>query len=354
MPIVLILAFAASLGMHALALFGLHIEVSPEPEVPVLRAELKPMPKALAETPALSPRPAAPPKSPAPKKSPPPAPRSERPAASQPVLTTAATAPVVLPEPEPEVPLPDLASAPEDPPLEDVAEESVAQAMEDELSPALARFPASGEILYRVDRGDQGFEVGRARSEWEIHDNDYVLRLTTETTGLVWLFKSLRIDMESRGKLTPAGLQPEYFAVRRNQEETNEKAVFDWAQHLIQVGKKAPQPLHEGAQDLLSFNFHLGFMPQARVAKLLPITTGKKYDLYPLERVGDEMIETPVGQLQTLHLRAPGANTTELWLAYDYLLLPVRIRHEDKKGNSLVQTAIAVRLGAVVPASQAP
>ena len=88
--------------------------------------------------------------------------------------------------------------------------------------------------------------------------------------------------------------------------------------------------------------------------KLLPITTGKKYDLYPLERVGDEMIETPVGQLQTLHLRAPGANTTELWLAYDYLLLPVRIRHEDKKGNSLVQTAIAVRLGAVVPASQAP
>ena len=40
--------------------------------------------------------------------------------------------------------------------------------------------------------------------------------------------------------------------------------------------------------------------------------------------------------------RAPGANTTELWLAYDYLMLPVKIRHLDPQGESLVQVATEI------------
>ena len=59
---------------------------------------------------------------------------------------------------------------------------------------------------------------------------------------------------------------------------------------------------------------------------------------------GDEEIVVPAGTLRTLHLRAPGVNTTELWLAYDYLLLPVKIRHVDNKGNSLVQVATEIQL----------
>ena len=36
---------------------------------------------------------------------------------------------------------------------------------------------------------------------------------------------------------------------------------------------------------------------------------------------------------------------TELWLAYDYLLLPVKIRHVDNQGGSFVQVATAIRVG---------
>ena len=60
--------------------------------------------------------------------------------------------------------------------------------------------------------------------------------------------------------------------------------------------------------------------------------------------LGDEEIEVPAGVLRTLHLRAPGVNTTELWLAYDYLMLPVKIRHVDRKGDSLVQVAIKIEV----------
>ena len=85
-------------------------------------------------------------------------------------------------------------------------------------------------------------------------------------------------------------------------------------------------------------------MPDLGTGSALPIATGKKYGVYRLEVLGDEEIELPAGVLRTLHLRAPGVNTTELWLAYDYLLLPVKIRHVDSKGDSLVQVATHIRL----------
>lgn len=213
----------------------------------------------------------------------------------------------------------------------------------------MREFPPRGRILYRVDRGDQEFEIGRAISDWEFVEGHYVLRLQMETTGLVWLFKSYRIDMESRGRLTARGLQPEHFTIRRNGEVAKERAEFDWVQMRVSIADRLPQPLDPGAQDLLSFNFHLGFMPDPKVATHLSIATGKKYAIYPLEVVGDEEIEVPMGLVQTLHVRSAGEQTTELWLAYDYFLLPVKIRHVDRKGSSFVQVATGVHVDAEMP-----
>ena len=314
MPVALILAFFASIGLHAAALFGPEIDLATEPEEPpVLQAELKPLPK--TRPPAVV--------------MPVPARKAERRKGPTSGRAQMASASPVLSAPDSTetlpVPAPEPAAAPEPPPI-----------------PYL---PESGQIRYRVDRGDNGFEIGRATSDWEVTAEGYVLRLHTETTGIVWLFKRYRIDMESRGKLTADGLQPESFSIRRNGVVSGETASFDWQQMQVRIGDREPQALSAGAQDLLSFNFHLGFMPDPRVARTLPIATGKKYGVYRLEAVGDEEIELPLGIIRTLHLRAPGENTTELWLAYDYLLLPVKIRHEDNKGGSFVQVATDIRLG---------
>ena len=132
--------------------------------------------------------------------------------------------------------------------------------------------------------------------------------------------------------------------IRRGGIETNEKAEFDWAQMQVKIGNGPLQPFTAGAQDLLSFHYQLGFLPHPEAGGSLPIATGKKYETYRLEPLGDEEIEIPAGKVRTLHLRAPGDNTTELWLAYDYLLLPVKIRHLDRDGDSFVQVAIEIRL----------
>ena len=200
-------------------------------------------------------------------------------------------------------------------------------------------------IRYRVERGDSGFEIGIARHEWTIDDGRYRLVSTIETTGLVWLFKDYRLETESRGRLTANGLQPDFFVIRRNRIETRGKAFFDWQTMKALVGQSGEHVLASGSQDLLSFNYQLGYLPHPEDGGSLPIATGRKYGIYRLKSLGDEEIGVPAGTMRTLHLRAPGENTTELWLAYKYLMLPVKIRHVDSKGDSLVEVATEISAG---------
>ena len=71
----------------------------------------------------------------------------------------------------------------------------------------------------------------------------------------------------------------------------------------------------------------------------LGVVTGKKYELYAVDSLGEEVIETPAGRFRTLHLRAMTDNVTEIWIALDRERLPVKIRFTDKKGESFEQVA---------------
>lgn len=319
MPFALIIAFVASLGAHALALVVPEIDLSTAPEPPPpLTAELLPPPRppSAARPPDVPVRPAAPraraPRtSPAPHPEPAPAPVSPPDAAALPASVPAEAEPVWDTPPPPEI----------------------------EAAPAEQRLPTRGSIRFRVERGDQGFEIGYSIHRWEIADGDYRIASLTETSGLVALFKSVRIEQESRGRLTAQGLQPEHFTIRRNGRETAEGAEFDWQRMQVRIGGGPPQAVVVGAQDLLSFHYQLGFLPRPQADNTLPIATGKKFDYYRLEALGEENVAVPAGTFRTLHLRAAGNTTTELWLAYDALLLPVKIRHIDRKGDSFVQVA---------------
>ena len=345
MPLVLILAFAASLGLHAVVLFGTDLELSAEPASTPLMAELRPAPRPPPLATAAKP---APPKSATavkPKK----AARAKpaRPASATPVVSVPGASP---PLPEQNDASPAAAQEPPGPPAvpDETLEPAPTPAEAAAQEPAPVRLPPRGTIRYRVDRGDSNFEIGFAQHEWTIADGHYRLSSVAETTGLVWLFKSVRIEMESRGLMTAAGLQPLTFAVRRDGQPTRESAAFDWSAMTVRVADRAEQPLDEGAQDLLSFNYQLGYLTLPQGGGSLPIATGKKYEIYRLEVLGDEDLELPAGPMHTLHLRAPGtdaANSTELWLAYDYLLLPVKIRYVDAQGDSFVQLATKIEVG---------
>ena len=327
MPAALLLALAASLGLHVAALFGPDIDLTTEPEALPVMAEIRPMPAPLPPS-RLK--------------------QNEKPAAAKAKGAAAGkkspvqrTAPLLsVPDSGPVAEAADVQTA--------VGEAGTTVASKPEPEPEAVvlppRLPERGEIRYRVDRGDSNFEIGSAHHRWSIVDDVYRIESVLETTGIVWLFKSVRIEMESRGLISSAGLRPDFFEIRRGGRTAKENAVFDWHTMKVSIGGRPEQSLATGAQDLLSFNYQLGYLPELMSGVNLPIATGKRYGVYRIEVLGDEEIEVPAGTLRTLHLRAPGENTTELWLAYDYLLLPVKIRHVDSKGDSLVQVATHIQL----------
>lgn len=341
MPVLLIIALAASLGIHAVALFGPEVALPTFSESLPLQAELRPgqrtVPPFSAENmPATT---QLPPKVRT-------APMARRDGASSPRKHHSSRSPRSVAKAVSGVAVPDTT---ESQPRDSVSipgqqSEEEPATISREAPSSAGRLPRRGAITYRVDRGDQGFQIGQAHHAWEVGEGHYRITALTETVGLVGLFKPLRFEAESRGRIDAAGLLPEHFAARRGDRETGDQADFDWPHEQLRMGDRPVRELLPGSQDVLSFPYQLALIADSAAGFNVPITTGKSYATYRLEVIGDEDLEIPAGTFRCLHVRAPGEATTDLWLAYDRSLLPIKIRHQDRKGAVLVQVAITVEL----------
>lgn len=319
MPFALLAALAGSLAIHAAVLLGTDIELlggGQEADPAPLRAELRPPPaSAPAEPPP--PAPASPP--PAGKRVQPPRLASTgKPTASVPVTEDAAM------ELAPEMP----STAPGD-------------AGPAPAEPAKPVLPASGSIRFAIFKESLGLQIGRAEHSWEFTDDGaYRLTGTTETSGIVALFKPVRMEVESRGRLVAGGLQPERYTTLKNGRDANENADFDWASREVRLSRDGSvRPLSPGAQDILSLNYQFAFLGGLADGTSIGVVTGRKYERYAVDSLGEEEIETPAGRFRTLHLRATTDKTTEVWIALDHGSLPVKIRFTDNKGESYAQVA---------------
>lgn len=321
MPLALLAALAGSFALHAAALFLPDLELSSVSEPVPLTAELRPPPRPPAPEPeakkavppAARPHPerhaARPAKAPANQPSPPEA------------AAPAAEAAVVVPE------------KPSEPPPQP----------EPPARPAEPLLPSRGYIRYAIAKGTQGFVIGRAEHRWEFIDGHYRITALTETVGLAALLKPTSFQYESSGRLTAFGLQPERFATRRNGAETKENAAFDWESHRVTLERDASQyEVRDGAQDLLSFHYQLAYLARLEEGSDMGVASGKKFERYHFDSLGEEKLDTPAGQFRTLHLRVQTDATTELWLAIEHRLLPVKIRYTDRKGESFEQVATEI------------
>ena len=324
MPLALVIALAASLGIHAAALFGTDVEIFGGADEPVpLRAELQPPPppSAAEQKPVVKPRPK--PAKPAPLASAKPSPTAE----------TVAPAPETKPS---EI-------APNLPSTLGPAVDSVVVATK-EQEPAKPLLPAKGRMRFVIYYGTQGFQIGRAEHSWEFtEDGRYRLTGMTETSGLVALFKPLVFENESSGRLVAGGLQPETYRTRKNGKDANENADFDWLTAEVRLSRSgAVQPVSPGSQDILSLNYQLAYLRKPEGGATVGVVTGKKYDRFALDSLGEEEIDIPAGHFRTLHLRAMGDTVTEIWIALDRHRLPVKIRYTDKKGDIFEQVATEI------------
>lgn len=310
MPIALLVALVGSLAIHGAALFGTDLELFGGGSEPApLHAEIQ------APPPVPSPEAARPARKPA-----------ARPVPPGP-LATAKPAPMTVP-------------APAEPMQEAIPEATTASPP---VVPELAKpvLPASGVIRFAIYKTSLGFQVGRAEHRWEFtEDGRYRLSGVTETSGLAALLRPARLEQESSGRLVAGGLQPERFRSLKNGKDANENADFDWESREVRLSRDGSQrSIAPGTQDILSLNYQLAYLGRLAEGSNLGVVTGKKYERYELDSLGEEEIEVPAGRFRTLHLRAMTDNVTEIWIALDRARLPVKIRFTDKKGESFEQVA---------------
>lgn len=342
MPLALWAALAGSLLIHLAGLFGADVEffgggAGPDP-IP-LQAEIRPPPAVPAPEPAPVPEVAKPAAKPPVKRKPvkpakKPAPRPIL-FSAQPVPVLVPVAPVAIPENVPEISqnLPSTAAI--------------------LPAPVKAILPASGTIRFAIVKESLGFQVGRAEHHWEFtEDGHYKLSSVTETSGLVAVFKPVRMRMESRGRLVAGGLQPDTLRSLKNGQDSNENADFSWSTAPDGQSRRGAavtlsrdgsvQSIAPGTQDILSLNYQLAYLRDLDGGVSIGVVTGKKYERYALDSFGEEEIDTPAGHFRTLHLRAMTDSTTEIWIALDHGRLPVKIRFTDKKGESFEQVATEI------------
>jgi hypothetical protein len=205
--------------------------------------------------------------------------------------------------------------------------------------------PKHARLHFNVYQGQQNFKVGESEHELEIADGRYTLKASVHTTGLVSMFKSYRMVQNSSGSATSVTLKPEVFdeEVTDSSGKKSNHADFDWANNTIRFSNGTQAPLAPHAQDILSILYQFPPMRQREETVSINIGTGKRFETYRFEIAFEEQLETPMGNLQTVHFRklhGPNQEGLEIWFAQEYRLLPVKMRYLDRDGKIAAEAII--------------
>ncbi len=338
---IFLLAMLASLLVHLLLLVAPSWQL-PTDNIPdtIIQARLAPLPKAL------------------PKVTPKPKPRAKR-------MRSAST----RPRPAPPVSQPELApsepvtAVSESAPLASAAvaappetrvqitPEAVAEVTPGAPAPPpLNPMPGKATLDYDMLLGADGVRVGKTCYIWQVNAGRYSLTSITEGTGLVKLVQPGKLVQISLGRITTAGLAPDDYWIQRGKPTPDKTtaAHFNYGLKIVTIGKMseaASVPLLDNSQDVLSVTFQLAQIVPFNGEKLLHVTAGKQLKPYRVHVVGEEMLDTALGTLRTLHVarvKEGDEDPVDVWLASDYNYLPVKVRVKHSKYGVVEQVISAM------------
>lgn len=190
-----------------------------------------------------------------------------------------------------------------------------------------------------------GAPVGVMQDAFEIRDNRYQVVSETHATGVLALVQRRPARVTSSGEVDRSGLRPQSFEANRgNSDARRVRADFDWPAHTLTLthdGQINTVTLPPGTQDRLSVMYQFLFLKPEQLRDLsFAMTNGRKLDQYRYAVGPDTALDTPLGRLAVVHLvkqLAPGDTATEIWLARDHGLLPVKMRIVENDGSRFEQ-----------------
>ena len=319
----LLVALVLSLLLH-LAWSLWPVEEADAPETTVLTATLAEMPP----PPKPSVEPVAPTVTKTPKAAKPPQRRAPRRIAAPPAVETPQT---TIAEPAPsEVESTRGASAAPAPvktPAEDASTASAAAASGESTN--IPTLPPRVDLAYKVFFGTQGFMIGDATYRFEHDGERYRISTVGQARGLAALIVRGTGKVESRGRITPAGLKPYEFAIERGSADKREVAFFDWDAGNVVLHDGGRAQLEPPAFDPLTVLWQPYFSPPSRDDQTFSLATTRRVARYTLSLEGEETISWPRGEVMTQRWhRASEDGKTEawFWLAPSLHYIPIKMR----------------------------
>lgn len=212
-------------------------------------------------------------------------------------------------------------------------------------------FPDSINIDYKMT---SSVANGVASLAWKRKGSEYEIDTSIQATGFftsmfVGVFRQI-----SRGEVTSDGVRPNFFSLQRG-ETGADTAEFNRATKelkIIKHGETHLSPLPERMQDMQSFLFQMAH----DVAQLKPeqnsinvqVTNARKIYEYKFKRVGEEMVQTRLGALPTIHLKSEAADPEdvyEVWLSPQHFYMPIKLKFFMGR-FPIEQVASSLKLGA--------
>lgn len=216
-----------------------------------------------------------------------------------------------------------------------------------------ARAAAPAAISASYDVSFNGLQIGVTQEHFEASNNSYRIVSESNAVGLLALLRRNSATLVSSGRLLGTGLRPEHFEGKNDDDDSRlVSARFDWAGERLTLGHEGrteTAPLPPGTQDRISLMYQFMFVAFDGLSHLdVAMTNGRKLDQYRYLITPNVDIDTPLGQMKTLHLvkqRQPDESAAEIWLAPQHHFFPVKVLIVEKDGSRYEQVITKLELG---------
>jgi len=194
------------------------------------------------------------------------------------------------------------------------------------------------EVSYKLYR-DNTKIAQMERRFYKKESNNYVFSSESKTTGLISLFRKDHIIETSVWNYSGQNIIPLHYSYKRTGGKKRDVEInFNWNdQQIINRVNDSVWRMKTKAGILDKLLYQLVVMidlKSGNIPERYIVADGGKIKEYFFEYIQDEIIETPIGNFNTMKLSLHKKNKQEtfLWCAYDLDFLPIKVITKENDG----------------------
>jgi len=213
---------------------------------------------------------------------------------------------------------------------------------------ALTSFSAHAYTLFDYDAhysaSLKGFTVGKIEQSLRHNGDLIVLKNEAQTSGAVSLFKDKRVKQRSSFMIGANYIKPvSYSYSDPDKYRRNVNLDFNWHEQRVSDSYsrnniKLPQDVE--VLDKLSYQVAMmRDLSKGHTSLSYLAHNGREFKPYNLEVIADERLKTKLGWIDTKVIklvRDGNKKTTLLWVAPSLNYIPVKLLHDNGKGQKVV------------------